>query len=185
MGLFKKFKSKNNDGNNSDSICLSIFSAIADNDEHTVSDLKYCIENPKLFAKKNEELYDARGINYLTAPEYTIKWIGCVEILLRYNFAKEFDVSVDFDDFYADMGEIRIVKDKNILPPDDSIYLDYGIDKWLACIDHCWSKLGMCAGGIDINSDSYVVFVCTSEKLDELSKLAQKASKKICHASTL
>lgn len=185
MGLFKNLMSKKSGRPENDIIYEDIFSIIADNDEHAVSDLKYCIENPKLFAKKNEELYDARGINVDTAGEYQLKWIGCVEILLRYNFAKEFDWGVDFEDFYSAIGDINIVKNRNVLPNKDDIYLDYEITNWLSCLDNCWSKSGLCAGGIDIDSDSYVVFICTSEQLVKLGELAEKAGKKITYASKM
>ena len=186
MGLFKnKIMAKKDAKVNFDEVYKEIFSIIADHHESIVEEVAYCIENPRIFAKKNDELFDARGVNSQTAAEFKIKWLGCVEIMLRHGCAVEFDHNVDFDTFYERFGELDVVKSRGVLPSDDDIYLDYGINNWFAAIDRCWMKSGLCVGAVDIDSDSYVVFVCTAEQLDQLGRLAEKVARRIVRAREL
>ncbi|MBQ8107302.1 MAG: hypothetical protein IJ129_00970 [Ruminococcus sp.] len=46
-------------------------------------------------------------------------------------------------------------------------------------------KSGLCVGAVDIDSDSYVVFVCTAEQLDQLGRLAEKVARRIVRAREL
>ncbi len=176
----KKAAPLNNDNN---AAYKEIFTIIADHDEGVISEVLYCIDNPRIFSKKNDDLFDERGINGQTASEFKIKWIGCVEIMLRHGCAVEFDHNVSFDDFYEGFGKLKLVEQRGILPKDDDIYLDYELTNWVSCIDRIWAKSGLCVGCIDIDSDSYVLFVCTVEQLTKLSKLAEDVGRKITRAA--
>lgn len=188
MGLFdsllgkKKNDSLNNDNNTA---YKEIFSLIADRDEEVCGQINELIDNHRLFVTKHEEMFEEMGINPQTAGEFTVKWAGCTALLTDAGYAAEVDHNVDFDDFYAALGQLKKAAGRNILPAEDDIYLDYDITHWLRAIDSAWAKSGLCVGGIDKNSDSYVLFICTVEELAKLDKLAEGAGRKIKRACEL
>lgn len=185
MGLFDKIKKKNSKAVDNDSVYREIFGIICDGDSDALEEMEKCLGSARLFAMENYEMFDRRGIVPSTASEFKIKWLGCVEIMIKHGYVREFDYKVDFEDFYEQFGSLKIVQARGILPADEEIYLDYEIGSWINCIDHCWGKSGMCVGGIDIDSDSYVVFVCTVEQLDKLSRLAESVGRKISKAGQM
>ena len=48
-----------------------------------------------------------------------------------------------------------------------------------------WETEGFCVGGIDIDSDSYVLFICEVETLKELTKWSNRIDQRIDHAKNL
>ena len=184
MGLFSKLKTKPKAMTN-DEIFENIFGGISNADEEVKAGIKSCLENIRLYCLKNPDGFDNRGLDVSKTPEFTLKWIGCVDILIKNGYAAEIDNSVDFKDFYAFFAGLKIVSQRSILPDENDIYLDYDPISWFNCIDRVWAKSGMCVGGIDIDSDSYVFFPCTVEQLAILSENADKAGRKICRAAAL
>ena len=112
-----------------------------------------------------------------------LKWMGCIDIAIKNGFAVEVKDDNDFDGFYEKIGGLKFVQKRNNLPDEDSIYLDYSLSSWVKNIDFCWSKSGMCMGGIDLGDETFVIFPCTLEQITKLSSLAEKSGRKICRAS--
>lgn len=56
------------------------------------------------------------------------------------------------------------------------------ISEWSAVIDTKWEQFGMCLAAIDIESDSYVLFPCKIDTLQELEALAKAISERIDYA---
>lgn len=190
MGLFSKLKNKNSKPMDNDSVYKEIFSMISDNDEKAMAEITECLEKPRLYARDNYDVFDTKGLVPTTVSDFKVKWLGCIQIMIKYGYAREFGAKIDFDDFYKQFGELKIVSERGIIPPEDEIYLDYEINSWISCIEHFWGKSGMCVGEFDINSilsDDYkgrsrTVFVCTVEQLEKLSRLADDAGRKIDRA---
>ena len=185
MSLLSKLKSHHSKPMGNDEIYTEIFKTISDGNEKTMAEIGECLSGVKLYAKNHSEFYDEHNINTATGSEFALKWLGCVDILIKNGYAAEIKDDNDFDGFYEKIGSLKIVKKLNNLPAEDSIYLDYSLASWINQIDFCWSKSGLCMGGIDIGGDSSIVFVCTVEQLGKLSALADNAGRKICRAREL
>lgn len=185
MSIFSKLRSHKSVANSNDEIYKQIFTNISNSDEKVRAEIEKCLENIRLYSLKNSDKFEERGLDISKDSEYTLKWFGCIDILIDNGYAAEFDYKTDFEDFYDLLGKLKIVSQRGILPSEDDIYLDYEPNGWLSCIDSRWAKAGLCVGGIDIDSDSYVIFICTVEQLDKLSKLASESGRKICRAREL
>lgn len=48
------------------------------------------------------------------------------------------------------------------------------IPTWCSILDEKWSDQGFCAAAMDIDSDSYVLFVCTRETLEKVAALGKE-----------
>ena len=182
MGLFSKLKSHGGNSDN-DEIYTEIFRTITDNDCKAMEEISECISAVKIYANENPGFYDSHNVNTSTGGEYMLKWMGCIDIAIKNGFAVEVKDDNDFDGFYEKIGGLKFVQKRNNLPDEDSIYLDYSLSSWVKNIDFCWSKSGMCMGGIDLGDETFVIFPCTLEQITKLSSLAEKSGRKICRAS--
>ena len=63
---------------------------------------------------------------------------------------------------------------KNLPLQNDWLDEDGDIPSWCKILDEKWEEEGYCVGAMDIDSDSYVIFVCRRETLTELTQLGQK-----------
>lgn len=60
------------------------------------------------------------------------------------------------------------------------IFLDESIIEWCKTIDSKYEP--KCIGCIDIDSDSYILFVSNNDEINELKRLSEEISKKIDYA---
>ena len=74
---------------------------------------------------------------------------------------------------------------KNLQMEDDWFDEEDTITNWCSILDRRWEIEGFCVGGIDIDSDSYVLFICEVETLKELTKWSNRIDQRIDHAKNL
>ena len=119
---------------------------------------------------EDSSIYDAIE-NCLESP-----WSYFEENIDRYD-ERELE---DFSYFMKSLAE-----KKNLQMEDDWFDEEDTITNWCSMLDRKWETEGFCVGGIDIDSDSYVLFICEVETLKELTKWSNRIDQRIDHAKNL
>ncbi|RSJ91155.1 DUF6630 family protein [Streptococcus cristatus] len=140
-------------------------------DSSVRSAIEACLTSLWDYFDENLERYDDRGIEDDEAED-TIVWLGIVDELIESGDAIELDWNSILEDFTYFMKELA--DQKNLPLKDDWLDEDRDIPSWCKVLDEKWEEAGYCVGAMDIDSDSYVIFVCRRETLTELTQLGQK-----------
>jgi hypothetical protein len=183
MGIFDFFKKKN--VNVEKKVCdyncyIDIARIITHDDKNVMDKIEKLINDPIMYFNNYRSLYEERGIIDSFNIDIVI-WLGLVDCLIENNYACERDYKDELDDFVFFMNEMNydLKIDKSGLNPDGFI------PNWCSEIDNKIQVDNLCIGGIDIDSDSFVMFICDCNKLDYLSQIAKSINHKITLASKL
>lgn len=186
MGLFDKLKKKkSNDNVDNAKIIADIFRTICRGEKIAAAEIADCTSSPKEYAAKNATQFSERGISPDDTDTNTLMWIGCVNILIKNAYAAELDFSCELEDFIFNLGELTSLTSKNIMLDEDDFDSDADITDWLSELDEQLIGRRLCIGGIDIDSDSYVVFLTDIQTLGKLKDNANSVGHKIDYAKNL
>ena len=95
----------------------------------------------------------------------------------------ELDWKEGFEEFTAQMKNLA---DKNNLELQENRLNSGGnIPDWCEILDEEWNSQGFCVGAMDIDSDSYVMFVCRRETLENLMGLGKKVNQRFDFAKNM
>lgn len=144
--------------------------------------IENCLESPWSYFEENIDRYDERGIDE-DETEDTIIWLGIADELIDANEAIELDWNPELEDFTYFMKSLA--DKKNLQIEDDWFDEEDTITNWCSILDRRWEIEGFCVGGIDIDSDSYVLFICKVETLKELREWSNRIDQRIDHAMNL
>lgn len=144
--------------------------------------IENCLESPWSYFEENIDRYDERGIDE-DETEDTIIWLGIADELIDANEAVELDWNPELEDFSYFMKSLA--DKKNLQMEDDWFDEEDTITNWCSILDRRWEIEGFCVGGIDIDSDSYVLFICKVETLKELREWSNRIDQRIDHAMNL
>ena len=144
--------------------------------------IENCLESPWSYFEENIDRYDERGIDE-DETEETIIWLGIADELIDANEAVELDWNPELEDFSYFMKSLA--DKKNLQMEDDWFDEEDTITNWCSILDRRWEIEGFCVGGIDIDSDSYVLFICEVETLKELTEWSNRIDQRIDHAKNL
>lgn len=186
MGLFDKFKKVSANPQLSENDALTeIFKLISESDADVLNQAKSCISYPRTYADTHADDFLQRGIDVKQAKDSELKWIGCTDILIKYGYAQEIDYDCEPDDFLFLFEKLKTIKDMNVGLSEIAFSENEDVNSWCEQIDRYFKKQKMCVGAIDIDSDSYIVFLTETETLDRLSDLAQSVSRRIAYAKEM
>ena len=144
--------------------------------------IENCLESPWSYFEENIDRYDERGIDE-DETEETIIWLGIADELIDANEAVELDWNPELEDFSYFMK--LLAEKKNLQMEDDWFDEEDTSTNWCSILDRRWEIEGFCVGGIDIDSDSYVLFICEVETLKELTEWSNRIDQRIDHAKNL
>lgn len=144
--------------------------------------IENCLESPWSYFEENIDRYDERGIDE-DETEDTIIWLGIADELIDANEAIELDWNPELEDFTYFMKSLA--DKKNLQIEDDWFDEEDTITNWCSILDRKWETASFCVGGIDIDSDSYVLFICKEETLKELTEWSNRIDQRIDHAMNL
>lgn len=181
MRLLRIFK---NGGTYADKI-LKIANIISGGDRSVMKEVKLCVLNLRKFYAKYADEYEARGCDFNAMSHNELAWIGMTDCLIRGGYAVELDWKSNKADFITLMSAIKQFDALGCEINPVLLYDDDDISSWCAAQDKVWYTKGLCVGGIDIESDSYVLFICSARKLDELTVLAQSVRHRIVRGREL
>lgn len=161
----------------------TIAAIISGNDGSVLEKVKDCLRDTESYFKEYADTFFERGIEkFDELPLRELQRIAIVDILEENLYMCERDWKDELDDFLYFVGELKGTK-RQTLPLKMEWFNDDGdISEWSAIIDDEWKSFGMCLAGIDIESDSYVLFPCKIDKLSELETLAKTVSYRIDYA---
>lgn len=174
LNLFRKKKAQSSDNR------LQAYHAIVDLLGLSTSS-QNLIDNPQAYYNENCDFYDERGIAS-NADDDMLIWIGIVNEMLKSHKACEFDYKADHIDFIASMEEI-LPSDLSL--PTEKLNEEDNIVTWTEIINSFWHDKSYALAGLDINSDSYVVFICPKTIFATLSAEAAKTGHRIVLAQKL
>lgn len=188
MGLFDHFKKKPKQTpevppagqpENSPQALLEIASIISNQDPDVLEEVRLCLKDTMQYAEMNCERYAQRYIELdLVEPEL-LRWIGLVDCLEYNGYVCERDWKDEKPDFVhflkscRGMARLGLTLDENWL--DEST----DISDWIHVINQHWATQACCVSVIDIDSDSYVLFPCTTAERAQLKELAAQLEQRI------
>ena len=186
MGLFDKFK-KNRSSDNKDNskIIADIFRTIGRENEAIAAEISECTNSPKQYAIKNSTQFSERGISHNDADPDTLMWIGCVDILINNSYAAELDFSCELEDLIFNLGKLKTITAENIILDEKDFSSDEDIILWLSQLDEQLKEQNLCIGGIDIDSDSYVIFLTDIRTFKTIKDSADSIGHRIDYAKNL
>ena len=154
---------------------------ISDN-EAFLQNMDRCFCYPREYFKDNADRYEDRGITSRDAID-TFVWIAVADEMLESGIAVELDWKEEKDEFLSSIEELT--KENNLVVDEGMLDDEGDIPSWCKELDNKWMKDGYCVAGIDIDSDSYVLFVCKTDKLKSLTELAKSINHRIDFAQNM
>ncbi|MDE6568053.1 MAG: hypothetical protein K2K70_10035 [Lachnospiraceae bacterium] len=180
MGFFDKWKKKEKSDSN-----ISHYRTIVDLfevDVDTRTLLEQCIENPSGFYQEHADQYEERGLEE-SDDDDTIIWLGMMDAFIEAGKLFEFDYNVELDDFIYGMGEI--IPGNSLRIDENQLDEDSDITEWTKILSEQWSDEDYVIAAMDIDSDSYCIFIPTREVFDKLVMEAEKTGHRIDLAQNL
>ena len=158
-----------------------IVSLLTDN-KTVISKLARCFDSTNTYFDENAERYDERYIE-VDEEKDEIVWIAIVDELTESGDVIELDWKEGFEEFTAQMKNLA---DKNNLElQENRLNRGVNIPAWCEILDEEWNSQGFCVGAMDIDSDSYVMFVCRRETLEKLTALGKKVNQRFDFAKNM
>ena len=133
--------------------------------------LQTCFDSPQQYYSEHSERYEDRGIIGDQADDF-IAWIALADEMISGGAAIELDWKADGEEFFE---EIQPLVNQHYLElQSDWIAAEGDITTWCEDLDEEWIDQVYCVGAMDIDSDSYVMFVCKDEVLEKLEELGNQ-----------
>ena len=178
MGFFDKLKkkktnSKENSNNEfvSDSESYKKIVSLIDKQGNALDDLSSCIDNPREYYMINKETYEDRGI-FEDEDLDTIIWLGIVDYFLEKEVVFELDFKEELSEFVYAIEDL--IEDRSLEFAEEWFDEESDISEWVKIINYKWSGSGYVLACIDIDSDSYCLFVINN---DDYKIIADEANK--------
>jgi hypothetical protein len=140
-------------------------------DVDVLAKLKACIHSPRKYYHEHAEQYEDRGFEG-DESEDRIRWIGLANEMISSGAAVELDWKTDREEFSGQMKDLA--ERHQLVLREDWLKEDGDIPEWCSVLDEKWAEVDACAAAIDIDSDSYVIFICKREVLERLKALGKK-----------
>lgn len=179
--LFKSHKSIRNQNSQPVDFAktvLEIAKIISFNNTDVISEITSCLNNTKEYLKTHRERFEE---SYIYTPDnfdFAV-WNSLTDILIRNNYAFEFDWKSEADEFLFFFNKLK-GNERSGLSADDSEASDnelmYDI---IPRLQERWKHENHVIGCIDIDSDSYVIFVVGTSDFEKLRLLASSIEHRI------
>lgn len=150
---------------------INISKIISHNNNEVINEIVSIMNNRENYIKNSE-----RGIDENCSTDILF-WLIMVDTLEKYNYVCERDWKDEFEDFIYFLSNLKTF---DIDISNDIFNEDESIVEWCKAIDSKYEP--KCIGCIDIDSDSYVLFVSNNDEINELKRLSREISKKIDYA---
>ena len=183
---FIKFKNKKEQlyKSNKKEILLEILKCIVNEDKSILEEIERCTKNPLTYYEIHKSRYEDRGIEKDDEID-KIQWIGMIDCLLENNYVVELDFKCEKEDFISLFKETKGFRKNGLFINSSLLNSEEYITEWCKALDEEWKDKGLCIIALDINSDSYIIFVGELKILYTLGDLAQKIDQRISLAQKM
>ncbi|MDO4727982.1 MAG: hypothetical protein Q4B43_03130 [Bacteroidota bacterium] len=146
------------------------------NDQKVLTQIQFLFDDTEAFIKKHQEQYYNRGIDPQQWKKEDLYWISFADILIENNYAVEFDVSSELDDFEYLLKDLKgfesfPLPNFPILNQDEAVYL------WIEQINQHWQNEQILLMQQDIDGDCHVVFPVKKQYIAFLETTSKKLGK--------
>lgn len=169
MGLFDRIFGK---GKSSVNERMQSYREIVDILGLTIDKCQF-LDSPRTYYNENRDAFLERGIESNTDDE-TIIWFGIVNEMISTGKAIEFDWREDLAEF---IHGIERIAPKSLSINNVKFDESEDITMWSKMITELWCDYVIAS--IDIDSDSYITFVCKTDEFKQLSDAAIKTNHRI------
>ena len=146
------------------------------------SKLESCLESPQRYYRENVESYEERCIDG-NQEDDRIVWFAIADEMILSGAAIELHWKTDVEDFFDEMK--GLANRHHLGLQEDWFQEDDDIPTWCELLDEKWADKQFCVGAMDIDSDSYVLFVCRTEVLKQLSELGKQVGQRFDFAKNM
>ncbi len=144
-------------------------------DEALLQELFACFENPTEYYTLHRGELEERSIS--SEDNRGICWLTLVNRMEDAGLFCELDWKEELSEF---IGWMEQLAESRGLPVQPEWFSEEGeIPDWCAVLEEKWRPYGYLVGGVDIDSDSYVLFPCPCGEFEELKALAAEAGHRI------
>lgn len=159
---------------------VKIAAIITNGDLEVLSEIKKISEDSEGYFDEHEDILDEWFFTEDDTDEEELKLMLFITVLENHNYLCTRDWKDEKEDFVYFLQNLKEVK-KNNLPIDEDLLDEKGhIGKWSAVLDEKWEPLGFCVGNLKPwPSDSYHLFLCKLQDLEELRNVADLEDIKI------
>lgn len=140
-------------------------------DEKIVSDFTLCLKDPKAYYNIHKKEYEERFIMEYTDKE-EINLLGMVDLLIKNNKVVELDWNCDLDEF---IDKVSLIKDISNI--DRKLFedrLEKGVPGWCAIVDNSLNGMERQMACINIESDSYILFISSLQDMSKIRELGDE-----------
>ncbi len=169
-------------GTNSDVESYRKMVALLTENTEVRSNLEFCLESPQQYYKEKADIYEERCIDG-NQEDDRIVWFAIADEMILSGAAIELDWKTDVEDFFDEMKGLANRHHLGI--QEDWFQEDDDIPTWCELLDEKWADKQFCVGAVDIDSDSYVLFVCRTEVLKQLSELGKQVGQRFDFAKNM
>lgn len=131
--------------------------------------IEACLASPQEYYKAHEAAFNAREIDD-SAIDDDIVWQAIADEMCASGYAVELDLKEEKEEFVRQMNVLaapHAVEVKQEWLADDG-----DVPAWCAVVDEKWAQQELCIAAFDIDSGSYVLFVCAAKTLERLIELS-------------
>ncbi|MCH5267732.1 MAG: hypothetical protein J1E62_05245 [Lachnospiraceae bacterium] len=174
MGFLDKFKKKTEDkktrqGGNKE-LLTELVRILSDNNSEIKNEMERCLSDAKSYYDTHTDLFSEWGLaEYSDGRE--IYLITLVDLLEKANIVCIRDYKDEKEDFIYFVQNLTGYKNGNLSLEEDWLQEDGDITVWAEVLGQHWDGYELAA--IDMDSDSYVLFVCDANTLAELMRLGE------------
>lgn len=155
-----------------DNCLLEIVRMVCFNDRNVLCQAEKCIAETESYYKEHQDAYEERGIDP-DEDESFLQWIGCVDLLIRYHYVWECDWKEEKDCFLTQISDLKGRKKFQLNVKSEWLDERRTVPQWCEKLDREWYKEKCAVAAFNIDSDSYVLFVCSLDALEKLTVLAE------------
>lgn len=163
---------------------IKIAGIISGEDDIVMKEAAECVASPEMFFKKHIEKYQERGIEVMVDSSQ-IQWLGLVDILDKYHYVCERDWSDEKEDFFYFVRQLKGMNRYQLPLEEEWLEEDGDVAEWCTVLDEKWEGKRVCMAALDIESDSYVLFPCKLEELEELGGYGEEIGHRIDFAKDM
>lgn len=151
---------------------LEIMRIVSFDDPNVLYQAENCVTDIKNYYIENQEAYKERGIDS-DEDESLLQWIGCINILMDYQYVCECDWKEEKEDFLYQIARLKGMKKYGLNLNAEWLDERQSVSQWCERLEQKWKKEACVVAAFHIDSDSYVLFLCCLDILTKLTILAE------------